>query len=58
MMRKRPVLLFLLLAVNSLTGKQLVPVILTTKLMLRSRLHKPLFFVPCRKYKRMSDMTK
>lgn len=45
MMRKRPVLLFLLLAVNSLTGKQLVPVILTTKLMLRSRLHKPFLFL-------------
>ena len=44
MMRKRPVLLFLLLAVNSLTGKLLVPVVLTTKLMLRSRLHKPFFF--------------
>lgn len=43
MMQKRPVLLFLLLVVNSLTGKQLVPVILTTKLMLLSRLRKPFF---------------
>lgn len=37
MMRRRPVFLFLLLAVNLLTGNKLVPVILTTKLMMRSR---------------------